>query len=267
MLSVEVAITNIGLLGCGNIGTTIIQAVKEGRLDVKIGALYDVDYDSARRLAEQLGRPDLCKKSFDSFISADMDLVIEAASVKAVRDHAERIVASGRSLIVLSVGGLIDPNFRGKLVDASKASGSKIIVPSGAIGGLDLLKAGRVAGIDEVILTTTKNPKSLPEGDSITQRTVVFEGNVEEAVRLFPKNINVAAAVSIASGVNPRVRIVADPAAGTNTHEVEARGAFGNMRLIVSNVPSPGNPKTSYLAALSVIRTIQGFGESLVVGT
>jgi len=85
-------------------------------------------------------------------------------------------------------------------------------------------------------------------------------------VRLFPKNINVAASVAIASGVNVAVRIVADPNAETNTHEIAARGAFGEMKILVSNVPSPDNPKTSYLAALSVIRSIQGMDEVLSLG-
>jgi predicted dinucleotide-utilizing enzyme len=117
-----------------------------------------------------------------------------------------------------------------------------------------------------VILTTTKNPKSLSMEEKPQGRTVVFEGDANQAVKLFPRNINVGAAIALAADADLKVKIVADPAVTTNTHELEARGAFGALMLRVSNVPSPDNPRTSYLAALSVIRAIRGMGESLVIG-
>jgi len=243
----------------------ITKAVKEGQLEVEIGALYDTDASRARQLAVVLGRPDLSKKGFEDFISAETDIVVEAASIEAVRQYAEKIVSSGKDMVVLSVGALLDEEFRTRLVSAAKAQGSRIVVPSGAIGGLDVLKAAAIGGLQSVVITTTKNPKSLG-GGRVTGKTVVFEGNVRDAVRLFPKNINVAASVAIASGADVKVRIVADPAAETNTHEIVARGAFGEMKIMVSNVPSPDNPKTSYLAALSVMRSIQGMGEVLSLG-
>jgi len=243
----------------------ITKAVKEGQLEVEIGALYDTDASRARQLAVVLGRPDLSKKGFEDFISAETDIVVEAASIEAVRQYAEKIVSSGKDMVVLSVGALLDEEFRTRLVSAAKAQGSRIVVPSGAIGGLDVLKAAAIGGLQSVVITTTKNPKSLG-GGRVTGKTVVFEGSVRDAVRLFPKNINVAASVAIASGADVKVRIVADPAAETNTHEIVARGAFGEMKIMVSNVPSPDNPKTSYLAALSVMRSIQGMGEVLSLG-
>jgi len=242
----------------------ITKAVQEGQLKVRMGAFYDTETSRAQQLARVLGQPDLCKKTFEEFISAEMDVVVEAASIEAVRQHAERVISSGKDLVVLSVGALLDEDFRGRLISAARARGCRIVVPSGAIGGLDVLKAAAVAGLESVVVTTTKSPKSL--GGKVTGKTVVFEGDVRDAVRLFPKNINVAASVAIASGVNVAVRIVADPNAETNTHEIAARGAFGEMKILVSNVPSPDNPKTSYLAALSVIRSIQGMDEVLSLG-
>lgn len=243
----------------------ITKSVQEGQLDVGIGAFYDSERSRAQQLARMLGQRDLCKMTFEEFISAETDVVVEAASIEAVRQHAERVVSSGKDLVVLSVGALLDEDFRGRLVLAAKCRGSRIVVPSGAIGGLDLLKAAAVKGLDSVVLTTTKSPKGLSSG-KITQKTIMFEGDAVDAVRLFPQNINVAAAVAIASGANVKVRIIADPDATKNTHEVVARGAFGEMKITVSNVPSPDNPKTSYLAALSVIRSIQGMGEVLLLG-
>ncbi len=257
--------TIIGILGCGNIAKIIVKAVIEGRLDVEIGALYDLQTGRAKRLAKAYGKA-VHTESFEEFMAADTTMVVEAASIEAIEEFGEEIVAAGKDLVVLSVGALMKKSVRRGLERAAKKAGARVIIPSGAIGGLDLLKAAAVEGIDEIVLTTIKNPRSLP-GKGPGRRKVVFEGDVEDAVRLFPKNINVAAALAIASESKLKVMIVSDPTAETNRHEVLARGAFGEMRLVVSNVPSPDNPKTSYLAALSVIRAIQGVEGSLVIGT
>ena len=195
-----------------------------------------------------------------------MDLVIEAASIEAVREYAEEVLSTGRDMIILSVGALLDEDFMARLEKASMSKGSRVIVPSGAIGGLDLLKAASISGIEKIVLTTTKNPRSLEDVDA-TKRSVIFDGTAKDAVDHFPRNINVAAALSIASKAELRVRILADPDVKTNTHEIAAEGKFGEMVLRVSNLPSPDNPKTSYLAALSVIRTIQGLEEKIIIGT
>jgi len=259
--------TQIGLIGCGNVATIIVRAAAEGRLDAGIGALFDIDHGRARRLAEIAGRPGVEKKTFAEFLSTPVDLVVEAASADAVRSYAEAVVSSGRDMVILSVGALMDRDLRERLKAASRATGSRVILPSGAIGGLDVLKAASTAGLEEVVLTTTKNPKSLPGDTPITEKTLLFEGDAEEAVKRFPRNINVAASVALASEANVTVRIVADPKVRANTHQLKARGAFGEMTLTISNVPSPDNPRTSYLAALSVIRTIQGMQDQLLVGT
>lgn len=102
--------------------------------------------------------------------------------------------------------------------------------------------------------------------ESLKEATVVFEGPADEAARLFPKNINVCAITSIAAGKTARVRIIADPKATRNTHEVTARGAFGEITAKTSNVPSPSNPKTSYLAALSVIAALKKIGDNVKTG-
>ncbi len=259
--------TIIGLIGCGNIGTILIRAVKDGRLSVDVGAMFDLRMANSKKLARVLGAPEVCKRNFEDFISTDLDMVVEAASISAVRDYGKAVLSRGKDMLVLSVGALLDDGLRESMLEVAAKSGSRIIVPSGAIGGLDLLKSASVGKIKEVELTTTKNPDSLDEVGDLKKRTVVFEGDADEAIEQFPKNINVAAAISLASGARLRVRIVADPGVCTNTHEITAKGAFGEMAIKVSNVPSPENPKTSYLAALSVIRTLQGLGETLVVGT
>jgi aspartate dehydrogenase len=152
-------------------------------------------------------------------------------------------------------------------------------VPSGAIGGLDILKGARIGGLEECRLTTTKPPRALKGApgimelgidlDAIDSPTVVFEGPANQAVRLFPKNVNVAAAVSLAGIGSERttIRVVADPAAERNAHEFVARGAFGEASVRLVNLPSPANPKTSYLVILSLIAALRSLGETLQLGT
>jgi aspartate dehydrogenase len=132
--------------------------------------------------------------------------------------------------------------------------------------------------LDEVLLTTSKPPRALAGAPffernpidlaAIRERTVIFEGTAAEAVGQFPANINVAAAVSLA-GIGPertRVRVVADPALSQNVHEVEARGAFGEMRIRLANLPSPANPKSSLLAALSPLAMLRRLTDPIQVG-
>ena len=258
--------TIIGLIGCGNVGSFVAKAVRERKKGVELGALFDLDRTKAEGLAKSIGEPSLAKASFEELIKTDLQLVVETASADAVREYSERVLKAGKDLIILSVGGLLDDGFRERLVSLARRNRRKLIIPSGAIGGLDILKASSVAEIKEITLTTTKNPANLGLG-GVTKRTLIFDGSADEAVKLYPKNINVAAAVAIASGVRPRVRIFADPDVRTNIHQVEVRGAFGEAKLTVSNLPSPSNPRTSYLAALSVVRAIEGAEESIVIGT
>ncbi len=255
------------MLGCGNVGTVIAKAVRDGKLESEIGALYDQEEERALTLAKLLDGKNLAKKSFDRFLDADMELVVESASPEAVRAHGKVIVDSGRDMIVLSVGALMDKELREEILDRAKVAGARIYAPSGAIGGLDALRSASVVGFERVVLTTTKNPRSIQGNTDIHDRTVIYEGHASDAVRRFPKNINVAAAVALASGTDPEVRLVADPEVDTNIHHVQATGGFGSLDFTVSNLPSPDNPKTSYLAALSVIRTIEARGEILSLGT
>jgi len=258
--------TIIGLIGCGNIGTIIVRAIREGKLEAEVGALFDVDESRSRELSELLGDTSRCKPDFEEFIREKLDLVVEAASIDAVKDYGERVLNAGKDMIILSVGALLNEDLLDRLERSTKENGCKIVIPSGAIGGLDLLKAASIAGIEEILLTTTKNPNSLDEAGE-RKRTIIFEGSAKEAVEHFPKNINVAAAISITSKANLQVKVVSDPGVDTNTHEITAKGRFGQMVLKVSNMPSPDNPKTSYLAALSVIRTIKGQEERIQIGT
>jgi aspartate dehydrogenase len=249
----------VGLLGCGNIGH-LLAAHAEG---FAIAALYDQDPERARALADEAGGTAF--DSFEAFVGADVDLVVEAASIRAVRAHGEAVLAAGKDFVVMSVGALADPVFLARLRGAAIAAGRKVRVPSGAVMGLDNLKIGRIGGIDRLVLRTTKSPASL--GLALGERTLVFRGRAEDCVQAFPKNINVSAAIALAAGREVEVELWADPAVDRNIHEISAEGPFGDAYLRIRNVPSPDNPATSYLAALSILVLLRDLAEPIVVGT
>ncbi len=247
----------IGLIGAGNIAR-IIADHAEG---YGIVCAHDVDSDRARDFSERYGCSVTKPHDFP-----ELDLVVEAASQNAVRQYGEMILKSGYNLMVMSVGAFADVSLFRRLKELASKNGLKLVLPSGAIAGLDGLKSASVGKLNEVTLTTTKPPSSLDL--DVKEKTVVFEGPAFEAVRKFPKNVNVAATLSLV-GIGfekTRVRIVADPAAKRNRHEIFAKGEFGELKTAIKNVPSPQNPKTSYLAAMSAVSAIRRFKDGLVIG-
>lgn len=249
----------IGLLGCGNIGHLIVA----NPAGVKIAALFDRIPERAKELALLCGAR--VYADFWSFVESDFDLVVEAASVDAVLEYGEQVLLHQKDLVVLSAGALSDHDFRDNLVRAAINSGKKIYVPSGAIVGLDNLKVGRITGMDRLVLKTTKSPASLKM--TTNRRMLIFQGKAADCIREFPKNINVAVALSLAAGRDADVEIWVDPAVNRNIHEIQAEGPFGEISIRVSNVPSPENPATSYLAALSILTLLRNLDNPLVIGT
>jgi aspartate dehydrogenase len=195
------------------------------------------------------------------FLENDMDVVVEAASQQAVLNYAEKVLKSGKDLIVLSVGALADEEFYNKIKSLAAKLGRKIFIPSGALAGIDAIRA--VANyVEKVILITRKNPSSF----GMCKKGVIFEGNAKEAAKLYPRNLNIAATLGIAVGFD-KVEVVAIAEdINENIHEVIARGKFGEIRVIVKNRKMENNPKTSYLAALSVIKTLENIKSNIVVG-
>ena len=227
--------------------------------------LFDVDKAKADAVARQVGAP--VASSFDEGL-ASAQLVVEAASQAALRDLAPKVLARGLPLVALSVGALGDAAFLEQVSSLARKSGGRLLVPSGALGGLDAVRAAAEAGLDEVTLVTAKPPAGFGLKD-VTEPRVLYDGPATDAVRLFPKNVNVAAALSLAGAgfEKTRVRIVADPALDANTHTVVAKGAFGEMTCRVENRPSPDNPASSYLASLAAIALVRRFVSPVQVGT
>jgi len=253
-----VVMLSIGLLGCGNIGHII--AKYQGNW--KIAALYDQIFDRARELAAVSGGTPY--QDFEEFISAPVDLIVEAASGRAVRLFGEAVLLHDKDLVVMSVGALADPVFRESLITTAREHRKKIYLPSGAITGLDNIRVGQITPLSRLLLRTTKNPASL--GIPATGRTLVFKGNANECIKEFPKNVNVSVALSLAAGRDVDVELYADPAVDRNLHEIFVEGAFGEIYIRVNNLPSPDNPATSYLAALSILSLLTHIESPLVVG-
>ena len=258
----------VGLIGCGAIGRDMAMTIHSGDVPgARVVALFDVEKSQGTSLATELNDPGLFHGGIDEFLDVSgLDLVVECASGAAVRAHAERVLEKGRDLMVMSTGALLDPALMARLSELAGAKGRKLLAPSGAIGGIDAIRAGGGL-LEEVAIITTKPPEGLKgspgfadwEGKEITAPQVIYEGPAVDGVKLFPANTNVAATLSLA-GLGPektRMKVIADPKAPGNVHEIEAKGSFGVMRLSFENRPHPNNPKTSYLAILSAIELLR----------
>jgi aspartate dehydrogenase len=256
-------VLRLGILGCGSIGSSVALFADQ---ETEISAITLHDQDAARATA-------LAKRLKNASIAPDVaalvkasDLVVEAASQEAVRRHLKAVLAAGKSAMILSMGALADDALRNDLLSTARATGAKVWLPSGAIAAIDGLKAGAMAKIKSVTLVTTKPPKGL--GVDVDKWTVLFEGTAREAVKRYPQNVNVAAALSIA-GIGfdeTRVQVVADPLATRNSHKIIIEGDFGRLRCEVENLPSPDNPKTSWLASLSAMATLRRILNPLQMG-
>ncbi len=256
----------IAIIGCGNIGSELSKAIDRGIVRAKLVALYDIIIDKCTNIASTLSneKPTVAGK-FEELLTLKPDIVVEAASQEAVRQYGEQILLNGIDLVVLSVGALLNDDIRKRLREASHKTSARIYIPSGAIAGLDAIRALSVIGIDKIILRTRKPPKTLKgapgaqdiELDKLTKPQVIFRGHASKAVKLFPANINVAATLTLMANREPIVEIIADPTINKNIHEIIVESKASKIRIVVENNPSPSNPKTSYLAVLSVIELLR----------
>lgn len=253
---------NLGIIGCGAIGTDVAKAAEKMK-DIEKIYLFDIKPAASEKLCKVITKAEI--KPVKEFLG-DVDIVFEGASQEAVKEYAEQVLQAGKDLILMSVGGLFDDGFRKKLKNVARKKQCKIYIPSGAVCGIDGILSASIGGLNEVTLVTTKPPSSL--GKSIDERTVVFEGSARQAVKKFPQNINVAASLSLAGKGfdDTKVEIVADPVATRISHKILAHGKFGRLRVELENMPNPNNPGSSYMASLSAIATLKRIIDPIQIG-
>ena len=264
---------SIGIVGCGTIGRAILQAVQDGRLDVPVAGVTSRTEATARAWLATLRDPPPYLPLGELVAAAG--LLVEASGGETVPELARAAFAAGKDLMAISVGALLE---HPELLDEARRTGCRLLLPSGAIAGVDGIKSACAGRVEHVTITTRKPPQGLAGAPYLVQRgidplgfteeTEVYHGPVREACRGFPANVNVSATVSLA-GLGPdrtMIRILAVPGLQRNCHTIEVEGEFGQLRVEISNIPTE-NPKTGRLTAMSIIRSIADAMDPVRVGT
>lgn len=265
--------TRLGIIGCGGIAELVLTTLAR-EIAAPFAQLSLLVKEQSRARAQALletCKDDIALSSavhteISAFLADQPDVVAECASHSAVRNFGPAILESGRDLIVISVGALSNDVLRQRLTQAAKAGGARLILPPGAIGGIDALAAARLSGLESVVYTGRKPPQAwrgtpaerLVVLDALTDATVFFEGSARKAAEDYPFNANVAAALALAGiGLDAtKVRLVADPAIKRNVHEFAVSAGCGDFSVRLEGRPSPANPKTSLMAGYSVAREL-----------
>jgi aspartate dehydrogenase len=267
--------TWVGLIGCGGIAQDVVTALR----GEEIGDEVQIVGVLARP-----GRSDAARRKFsdidvfeaiDDLVERGPDIIAEVASQQAVADYGEAVLGGGIDLLVISVGALAEPALLDRLKGAAQATHRRVLLPAGAIGGIDALAAMRVGGLTSVRYRSRKPPaawrgspaEQVVDLDTLAKPTVLYTGSAREAALLYPQNANVAAAVALAGlgFERTQVELVADPDAPGNVHEIEAEGVAGRFAIQLQGRPSRTNPKTSALAALSVARALVNEQAAIVI--
>ncbi len=263
----------VGIVGAGVIGRTVAEAIDRGEVRAELAGLASRIADRARALATALAcRPPVLE--LDALIGR-ADLVLEAAGAKALEAIAPRTLERGKDLMVMSGGALLG---REDWFALAEARGARIFVPSGAIVGLDGVKAACAGPVRSVTIESRKPPAGLAGSpyvvehgidlEALTEETLIFEGTALEACKAFPANVNVSAALSLA-GLGPqrtRVKVFCVPGGRFNMHDIVVEGHFGFLRTHIENIPTE-NPRTGRLSGLSAVAMLKGLTATLRVGT
>jgi aspartate dehydrogenase len=265
--------TSVALIGYGGIARDVVAALREAGSGVTIaGALCRPGRADKARAA--LAGIEIVESLAD-LLARRPKIVAEVAGQQAVTEHGPEVLRRGFDLLVISVGALAEPALLDRLKAAAGEGKSRMLLPAGAIGGIDAIAAMCIGGLSAVRYRSRKPPaawrgspaEKVADLDTLTGRTVLYRGSAGEAALLYPQNANVAAAVALAGlGFDKtEVELVADPDAPGNVHEIEAEGAAGRFAISLQGRPSRTNPKTSALAALSVARALINLDAAIVI--
>lgn len=256
----------IALIGYGAIGRLMLDRCLSGTPPADVVAVI-ARPQSVTRVQSMAPASLKVTSSVAEALEVRPTLFVECAGHAALRAHAPDVLCAGVDLLVASVGALADTELEVALRSAAQTSGASVLLPAGAVGGLDALGAARIAGLDSVEYTSVKSVQSwrgshaekLVDLDHVCERSVFFTGSAREAARLFPQNANVAATVALAGIGFERtvVRLTVDPEVRHNLHYVRAVGTFGSIEVSIGGQTLPANSKTSMLAPMSLLRAIE----------
>jgi aspartate dehydrogenase len=264
----------VGIAGLGAVGLEVARRLIDGEVPgLVLTAVAVRDADKARRGLPQVG--DMIALRTATALADDCDIVVECLPPTLFREVAIAAIDKGRIFMPLSVAQLLD---NGDLIERAKANGARILVPTGALLGLDAVRAAAEGTIHSVKMMTRKPPAGLEGAPHLVQNNIsvaglkepkkVFDGTAREGARGFPTNVNVAAALSLA-GIGPdktMLEIWADPTLTRNTHTITVDADTMRLTMTIESVPS-ANPRTGKSVAPSTIAALRGLVSALKVGS
>lgn len=264
----------VGIGGFGAIGRAIASRLDQGERGLQLTAVSARDVKKAEAASAGFRNPPLVMPL--SELASAADVIVECAPASVFRELAEPVLKAGRTLVPLSVGALL---VHDDLVQLAEDCGARIIVPTGALLGLDAVRAAAEGEIFSATMVTRKPPNGLAGAPYLVEHAIdlshlekplkVFAGTAREGALGFPANVNVAAALSLA-GIGPdrtRLEIWADPTVTRNTHKILIDADCARFEMMIENVPSERNPRTGKITALSAVATLKAMTSTLKVGS
>ncbi len=267
-------VLTVAIGGLGAIGAHLARALDAGVDGLRLVAVSARDQEKAKRTIA--GFRDVPKLVGLAELAELADVVVEAAPAAVFEQIAEAAIGRGRIFVPSSVGALLP---RMHLVERARETGARIVVPTGALLGLDAVRAAAEGNVSSVTIETRKPPRGLEGAPylvenkidvfAITTPTIVFKGNAFDAAKGFPANVNVAAALALA-GIGPErtmVEIWGDPTVTRNTHTIRVEAETVRLTMTIENVPSEENPRTGKITPLSILACLRGLTSTLKVGS
>jgi aspartate dehydrogenase len=266
----------VGLIGYGGIARDLVAVLRRKNEAERLVRIVAVLARPGRGDAARAALPGLdVVESREDFLARRLGIAVEAAGQQAVSEHVPQLLRRGVDCVVISIGALADAALLTRLKSAAREGNARILLPAGAIGGVDAIVAMRLAGLTSVRYRSVKPPaawrgspaEQVADLEALTTRTVLYRGTAGEAALRYPQNANVAATVALAGlGFDAtEVELVADPEAPGNVHEIEVEGVAGQFAIQLQGKPSRTNPKTSALTAFSIARALRNEGATIVL--
>ncbi len=264
---------SIAIGSVGTIGLKVAHTLDQGITGLKLAAVSASSPESATAKVQNFNSPPA--SVLPESLADNADIIVECAPAEIFRSIAEPAIDKGKILMPLSVGALLS---HWDLVDRAADTGARILVPSGALLGLDAVRAAGEGILEKVTMVTRKPPAGLAGApylvdnnidiENLTEPKLVFEGTARDGAKGFPANVNVAAALSLAGPGpdNTALQIWADPTINRNTHTIQVVADSASFEMKMQSIPTPEKPATGRIVALSVIASLRAQVATLVVG-